>query len=85
MGSLAPLMALLPPGKGGGEGVARGGKGKRLLIHSLTDGSGLPLANRTTPVKGDARAQGGPLLDAVQVHTGSPSSTPQSHGDRYRL
>ena len=63
-------MALFPPGKGGGEGVARGGKGKGMLIHSRTEGQGMPLANRTTPAKGDERAQGLPLLDAVKVRTG---------------
>ena len=63
-------MALFPPGKGGGEGVARGGKGKGILIHSLTEGNGMPLANRTTPANGDERAQVVPLLDAVKVHTG---------------
>jgi hypothetical protein len=30
----------------------------------------MPLANRTTPANGDERAQGLPLLDAIQVHTG---------------
>jgi transposase len=63
-------MARFPPGKGGGEGVARGGKGKGVLIHSLTEGNGMPLANRTTPANGDERAQGLPLLDAVKVRTG---------------
>src|ERR671923_1796549 len=63
-------MALFPPGKGGGEGVARGGKGKGILIHSLTEGNGMPLANRTTPANGDERAQVLPLLDAVKVRTG---------------
>ena len=63
-------MALFPPGKGGGEGVARGGKGKGILIHSLTDGRGMPLANRTTPANGDERAQVLPLLDAVKGRTG---------------
>src|SRR5919109_2665759 len=67
---MAPWMALFPPGKGGGEGIARGGKGKGLLIHSLTEGSGMPLANRTTPANGDERAQVLPLLDAVKVRTG---------------
>ena len=28
-----------PPGKGGGDGVAYGGKGKRIFIHTLTEGS----------------------------------------------
>ena len=67
---MALSMALFPPGKGGGEGVARGGKGKGILIHSLTEGHGMPLANRTTPANGDERAQVVPLLDAVKVCTG---------------
>ena len=67
---MAPWTALFPPGKGGGEGVAHGGKGKGVLIHSLTDGGGMPLANRTTPANGDERAQVLPLLDAVKVRTG---------------
>jgi Transposase DDE domain len=67
---MAPSMARFPPGKGGGEGVARGGKGKGILIHSLTEGNGMPLANRTTPANGDERAQVLPLLDAVKVRTG---------------
>jgi IS5 family transposase len=66
---MAPLMALFPPGKGGGEGIARGGKGKGVLIHSLTAGDGMPLAHRTTPANGDERAQVMPLLEAVKVHT----------------
>jgi hypothetical protein len=62
--------ALFPPGKGGGEGVARGGKGKGMLIHTLTDAAGMPLANRTTPAKGNEGAQVMPLLDAVPLRTG---------------
>ena len=68
---MAPLMALVPPGKGGGEGVAHGGKGKGILIHSLTDGGGMPLANRPTPAKGDERAHVLPLLEAVTIRTGT--------------
>ena len=64
-------MARFPPGKGGGEGVARGGKGKGVLIHCLTAGDGMPLAYRTTPANGDERAQVMPLLDAVKVRTGT--------------
>jgi hypothetical protein len=67
---MAPWMALVPPGKGGGEGVARGGKGKGLWIPSLTEGNGMPLAHCTTPANGNERAQVVPLLDAVKVHTG---------------
>ena len=50
---MVPLMALFPPGKGGGAGVTHGGKGKGIRIHSLTQGRGMPLANRTTPAKGE--------------------------------
>ena len=67
---MALWTAHFPPGKGGGEGVAHGGKGKGILLHSLTEGCGMPLANRTTPANGDERAQVLPLLDAVKVRTG---------------
>jgi transposase len=63
-------MAPFPPGKGGGEGVAHGRKGKGILIHSLTDGAGMPLSTRTTPANGNERAQVIPLLDAVRLRTG---------------
>jgi len=59
------------PGKGGGQGVARGGKGKGILIHSLTAATGMPLATCTTPANGDERAQVLPLLDAVRMRTGT--------------
>jgi len=67
---MAPSMALLPPGKGGGVGGAPGGKGQGILIHRRTEGRGMPLAHRVTPAKGDARAQVVPLLAAVKVHPG---------------
>jgi IS5 family transposase len=63
-------MAPFPPGKGGGEEIAYGRKGKGILIHSLTDGAGMPLSTRTTPANGDERAQVIPLLDALHVRTG---------------
>jgi len=50
--------------------VARGGKGKGVLIHALTEASGMPIAGRTTPANEDERAQVVPLLDAVKVRTG---------------
>jgi transposase len=63
-------MALVPPGQGGGAGVAHGGKGKGVRIHRLTAGDGRPVAHRTTPATGDERAQVMPLLDAVKRRTG---------------
>jgi IS5 family transposase len=63
-------MALFPPGKGGGEGVAYyGGKGKGLLIHLLTDGNGMPMSGCTTPANGDERQQVLPLIDTIKVTT----------------
>jgi hypothetical protein len=63
------LTALFPPGKGGGEEVAYGGKGKGVLIHTLTEGGGMPLANCTTPANGNEREQIIPLLDKVKLKT----------------
>jgi IS5 family transposase len=63
-------MVRFPPGTGGGEGIAYGRKGKGILIHSLMDATGMPLSVRTTPAKGDERAQVLPLLDALHVRTG---------------
>ena len=58
---------LSPAGKGGSDGVAYGGKGKGILIHTLTEGSGMPLSNSTTPVNGSETDQVIPLLDSVKV------------------
>ncbi len=65
-------MALFPPGKGGGEEVAYGYKGKGILIHTLTDGNGMPLANCTTPANGSELSQVMPLLNSVTVKTNAP-------------
>lgn len=66
------MTGLFPPGKGGGEDVAYGHKGKGVLIHTLTDGNGMPLANCTTPANGNEREQVIPLLDAVKLKTNRP-------------
>jgi len=63
-------MRPFPPGKGGGEGVTHGRKGKGLLIHRLTDAAGMPLATRTTPANGDERAPVLLLLDGCRRRTG---------------
>lgn len=60
-------MALFPPGKGGGKGVAYGGKGKGILIHLITDGNGMPISCCTTAANGDERQQVLPLLDRIKV------------------
>ena len=60
------------PGKGGGEEVAYGYKGKGILIHTITEGNGMPLANRTTAANGSEREQVFPLLDSIKIQTGKP-------------
>lgn len=65
-------MALFPPGKGGGEDVAYGYKGKGVLIHCHTNAHGMPLAATVTPDNADERLQVEPLLNAVKVKTGRP-------------
>ena len=54
------------PGKGGEEDVAYGHKGKGILIHTLTEGNGLPVANCTTPANGNEREQLIPLIDSTK-------------------
>ncbi|MBA2748755.1 MAG: transposase [Tatlockia sp.] len=52
--------------------MAYGHKGKVILIHTLTDGNGLPLSNSTTAANGRERKQVIPLLNSVLVKTNSP-------------
>jgi hypothetical protein len=54
------------------QSLARGGKGQGVLLHSLTDAAGMPLAHRTTPAHGNERAPVLPRLDAVRLRTGKP-------------
>lgn len=66
------MTGLFPPVQGGGEDIAYGYKGKGILIHTLTDGNGMPLANCTTPANGSEREQVIPLLDRIKVKTDKP-------------
>ena len=66
---MGPSTALFPPGKGGGEEVAYGYKGKGILIHTLTEGNGMPISNSTTAANGNEREQIIPLLDLVKLKT----------------
>jgi len=67
-------MALFPPGKGGGDGIAYGYKGKGILIHSITDANGMPLVAITTPANGDERQQVLPMLAQIRLTTGKPGN-----------
>jgi len=57
-------------GKGGGEGVEHGFKGKGVTIHALSDGNGMPLSLIHTGAATSERDQVLPLLDAVSLKTG---------------
>ena len=52
--------------------MAYGYKGKGILIHTLTDGNGMPLSCCTTPANGSEREQVIPLIDSIVVKTNSP-------------
>lgn len=54
-------------GKGGGEGVEYGFKGKGVTLHALVDGNGMPLAITHTSANGSERDQVLPLLQKPQV------------------
>jgi transposase len=58
-------MALFPPGKGGGQGVDYGYKGKGVLIHLIVDKNGAPLSIDTGPANEDERLFLEPLLDIL--------------------
>ncbi len=42
------------------------------MIHTLTDGNGMPLSNSTTAANGSEREQVMPLIDSIAVKTNSP-------------
>ncbi len=67
-------MAPFPPGKGGGDGVAKGFKGKGVLIHCLVDARGLPLQVVVTAANASERAQVMPMLESLRCSTGSVGS-----------
>ena len=54
--------------------MAYGRKGKGILIHTLTEGNGMPIANLTTAAKGSEREQIFPLLDSVKLKTLKPGN-----------
>lgn len=57
-------------GRGGGEQVDYGYKGKGVTTHLLVEKSGRPLAVTSTPASGDERQQVGPLLNKIHVLIG---------------
>ena len=62
--------APFPPGKGGGEDVEYGYKGKGVTTHLLTEGNGMPLSAVSTGAAGDERDQVASLFNKVRVYHG---------------
>jgi transposase len=58
------------PGKGGGEGVSYGRKGKGILISSMVERNGMPMSCKVTPADADERSEVIPLPDSVHIKTG---------------
>lgn len=72
-------MVHFPPGKGGGEDIAHGYKGKGVTVHSLVDAQGMPLAILSTGANAYEPDQVLPLLDAIKLKTyelGRPRKKP---------
>jgi len=69
---MARWTGLFPQGIGGGEDVAYGYKGKGILIHTLTDGNGMPLSNSTTAANDSEREQVMPLIDSIVIKNNQP-------------
>lgn len=61
-------MALFPPGKGGGQGVEYGFKGKGVLIHLVVDAGGMPISFSISPANGDEREEAKSNADKIHVH-----------------
>jgi IS5 family transposase len=61
-------MVFFSRGKGGGEEIKYGFKGKGTTTHLLVDGNGLPIGFTSTPANGDERKEVEPLLDRVKNH-----------------
>lgn len=64
-------------GKGGGDDVAYGFKGKGCTLHHLCDNNGRSLAIKTTPANTDERKLVLPLLDSFVIHTGKVGRPPK--------
>ena len=59
-------MVFFSSGRGGGEQVEYGYKGKGVTNHLLVEAEGKPLVIRTTSAKGDEKDQVNPLLNKVK-------------------
>lgn len=73
-------MGLFPPGKGGGDDVAYGFKGKGVTNHLLTDGNGMPIALSSTAANQSEQGEVEGLLGKARIPLpdgGRPKSCPK--------
>ena len=78
-------MALFPPGKGGGQDVDYGYKGKGVTTHLLVDANGMPLSVISTSSSQSERKQVAKLLQKVRIYHGygRPKHCPKEiHADK---
>jgi len=68
------------PGKGGGEKVEYGYKGKGSTIHLVADGNGMALNTTVTAANGDERLEITPLLSGPQIR--KDGSIENGHADK---
>lgn len=61
-------MVFFPRGKGGGEEIKYGFKGKGTTTHLLIDGNGSPVAFTSTAANGDERKEVEPLINRVSQY-----------------
>lgn len=59
-------MVFFSAGKGGGQEIDYGYKGKGTTTHLLVDGNGSPVAFESTAANGDERQMVEPLIDKIQ-------------------
>lgn len=72
------LTDLFPPGKGGGQGVEYGFKGKGILIHLIVDAKGMPLSFSVTAANGDERIEAKTNTEKIRISHGKPGR-PRRH------
>jgi hypothetical protein len=58
-------MVFFPSGRGGGDQIDYGYKGKGVTSHLVVEKSGKPLSVTSTPASGDERKQVSPLLGKI--------------------
>ena len=79
------MTALFPPGKGGGELVDYGYKGKGVTTHLLVEGNGMPLSITVTGAGGNEREQVSCLFAKIHVYHGYGKPrryTREAHADK---